>query len=79
MLRSRHQRREIQVRLELVPRRERGKALRAIEEQGSGIGEDGERWFRLLSDVEQPLLGSADLRHEHLEPRITLRLAASPA
>ena len=63
---------ERQVGRQLVAGRQRRQPLGAIEEQRRRVGQHGERRLRLLADVHQPLLGRANFRHEHLEPRMKL-------
>ena len=63
---------ERQIGRQLVAGRQRRQPLGAIEEQRRRVGQHGERRLRLFADAHQPLLGGANFRHEHLEPRMKL-------
>ena len=58
VLGARQPREERQIGRQLVPGRQGGQPLGAVEEQRRRIGEDGERRLRLLADIHQPSLGA---------------------
>ena len=70
---------EPEIGLQLVPWREHGETTGAALEEDGGIGEDGEGRLRHLPEDGAGLgrLGTADCRHEHLEPRIRTRYSGA--